>query len=45
MAALCRMSIYNLMTETTVANLISFLQHYDVDSALGIMLTTTLENL
>ena len=39
------MGLYNLVTETTSANINSFLQHYNTDSALGITLSTTLENL
>ena len=35
----------NLVTETTAANINSFLQHYDIDSALGITLSATLGNL
>ena len=39
------MGLYDLITETTPSNLNSFLQRYNTDSALGITLTTTLENL
>ena len=44
-AAFCGMGLYNLVTETTSATLNSFLQHYNTDSALGITLSATLENL
>ena len=43
--AFCRMGSYNLATETATANLNSFLQHYNTYSALGITLSTILENL
>ena len=39
------MGLYNIVTETAAANLNSFLQHYNTDLALGITLSTTLENL
>ena len=44
-AAFCGMGLHNLVTETASATLNSFLQHYNTDSALGITLSTTLENL
>ena len=39
------MGLYNLVTDTTAANLNSFLQHYNINSALGITIQATLENL
>ena len=39
------MGLYNFVTETTTANLNSFLQYYNTDSALGITFSATLENL
>ena len=39
------MALFDLTTETTAATLISFLQHYNTDLAVGITLTTTIENL
>ena len=44
-AAFYGMGLYNLVTETTAANLNSFLQHYSTDSVLAITLSTTLEDL
>ena len=43
--AFCGMGLFNLMTKKAVVNLNAFLQHYNPDSAIGITLTTTLENL
>ena len=37
--------LYNLVTETTAATLNSFMQHYNTETALGITLTATLEEL
>ena len=34
LAAFCGMGLYNLTTEITPANVNSFLQHYNTDSAL-----------
>ena len=39
------MGLCNLVTENEAANLNSFLQRYNTESALGITLSTTLENL
>jgi len=44
-AAFCGMGLLNLVTETASATLNSFLQHYNTDSALGITLSATMENL
>ena len=44
-AAFCGMGLYNLVTKTTAANLNSFLQHYNTNSALGTTIQATLENL
>ena len=45
LAVFCGMDLYNRTTEKIVANLNSFLQHYNTVSSLWIMLTTTLKNL
>ena len=39
------MGLHNIVTETASATLNSFLQHYNTNSALGITLSVTLENL
>ena len=39
-AAFSGMGLYNLMTETTAANLNVFLQYYNTDSALGITINS-----
>ena len=44
-AAFCGMGLFDLTTKTTEANLNTFLQHYNTDSAVGITLIMTLENL
>ena len=44
-AVFCGMGLYDLVIETTSATLNSFLQHYNTNSALGITLSATLENL
>ena len=38
------MSLFDITTETTAVTLNSFLQYYNADSAVGITLTTTIEN-
>ena len=44
-AAFCGMGLFNLVTETTLATLNSFLKNYNTNLALGITLSATLENL
>ena len=39
------MELFSLVTETTSATLNSFLQHYNIDLALGITPSATLKNL
>ena len=44
LVAFCGMGLFDLATETTAVTLNSFIQHYSMDSTVGITLTSTMEN-